>query len=299
MEENPTPVPYENRISYGAVFSEVENNYDEGFFDDKNVMVADTSIQQGLKKMEDELLTYRKSNLLNSKRQKKSLSTIILPILSKFNFGYGIGFTPLKDISSTPVLFYEKEQIEQLRKENSSGFPFLNFQVGYSINRHLSISYSESESLSKDNLFKTNQIGIAYKQPLNKMGSPLYLSFLISAGMLNTGKFINEINQDADFRFSDKNFGQSINVYLGSTAFNLMPMVELSRKKGLKTIFINSGYYFNVVDKPMIFIEKKGFFSTKKDAFPVVGNKIFIEEAGFKPQIIKPLTFTLGIKFEL
>jgi hypothetical protein len=299
MDKNASPIPHENRTSLGAVFSEVENNYDEDFFRNENIIVADESIRQDLKKMEDDILMYRKSNVSNSQKQSTNFSSILFSIVKKVEVGYGIGHTVMRDVSPTPTAYYQNRQIEQYQNSKNTDFSFLNFQIAYSLNKRLNIFYSQSENLSKGNLFKTKHIGISYKQPLNKIGNPFYLSSSIGLGVLNSGKFVNEINQNLNFEFDNKNFGQNINTYIGTREFTFMPVIELSRKKGLYSIYVNGSYYINLLDKSMIFIEQKGFLKNKKEAFSVTGNKIFIKESNFKPQLTRPLAFTIGVKVGL
>lgn len=299
MDKNASPIPHENRASLGSFFSEVENNFDEGFFSNENIIVADESIKQDLKKMEDDILGYRKLSLSNSQERRTSVSSILFSIFSKFEFSSGIGYTLIKDLSSTPLLYYQNNQIEQSQNNKNTGSSFLNFQIAYPLNKRLNIFYSQSENLSKENLFKTSYIGVSYKQLLNKMGNPFYLSSSIGLGALNSGKFVNELNQNSDFEINNKNLGRNVNAYIGTRAFAFVPMVELSRKKGLYTIFVNSSYYINVVDKSMIFIEQKGFLRNKKQYFSVIGNKIFIKESNYKPQLTKPIAFTIGVKVGL
>ncbi len=302
------PIPLEERILFGEVFTRRENN-DFNFFKEYSILEKDESL--------DSEINLINKKLENEKNKKKQLIKEFYKLIPKLEFGYEAGYFPISmQAQLLQINGWGEGNIPIEIEKYSPGFSRLfssYFYTGFKINKRWAINIGTHKNYDKKRLLRENEIGGSYTMVLKKIGRPL----LLRPGIYLSTSNINIRLEKTDFGEENYNWRigedvfniQNIGLEISSYFIKAKPSLNLSYSIRNR-IWLNLGVDFNLplkeksrliiksqnFDGALSELTEKGVYDLTNDFFAIKSDGEILENLPIKKR--KP-TFRLGIRFHL
>lgn len=295
------PIPFENQMQFGDIFTHTATSYEESFWNDYNIIKQDSSKVNSLIKQ----LNYESSKDFLEKKFENKLTTTdkLLQITRKINFELGFVFLDYSFPVQNTNLIVNGVSINN-ESIISSGLTLGYYSIlGYKPNNRLSINLKASESFNKNLFFKSYQFGVEYLFCLKKGGKQIFLLPGTGYSLTTSGAKIGEITLSEDITIEQKKIKKGeYTVYSGkknqAIAFDLKFKTSISKRLSFT---LGVDYFMPVrIDDHIIFKEDFGLFKKQavlplNNQFEYYENNTLVHTTAYSTQ---NFTIYSGIRFE-
>lgn len=273
-------LPFMERMGYTDIFSQLTNNFKTDFWDGTTTLVQDSSLkaqitpyitEQKRNQLLNDTLSLPQQNNPQGNLTYSSKGEKIIKFVTRLGFSYG---TQLLPYSIDPT---------QLSLTYNSGVNTLNFnaslesfrlplllsnEFSFRLNRRWQLFTSSVVDLSKKYEFKSRHVGLRYSMLLNQRGRPLLLRPEFSFGSHNFAWNFPTFKNEGEFIFDGSEIdAEQLRFLVGERVVSIKPSVSIEKKiGGLKSLFVNAGYYVPVNRENRLYLyDKSGFIFFRKE----------------------------------
>ncbi|AFK03331.1 hypothetical protein Emtol_2193 [Emticicia oligotrophica DSM 17448] len=302
--DNLTPIPFEARLDRKTVFAEINNNYDENFWENSTTIETDSLLKNQIKpfyKIDEANKINIPQNIVlkkDSDSYKTKLNNI-RKVAQKFSIGYAfniIRYEPIFDREF--MLSYKTQNFNNLHNTLKNPF-ILNVMttyLGFELNRKSSISINSRQNLLKENYFNSLNLEYNYLFLLKKIGNPLFFSVSIGISSQRTGYYLGSISTLGALTIGNTNLGNKSNVYIGENNLSSLLGFGLEYRKKRYKYFIEMQYFKEIYSEEKLFFKSKMGFLSHKNA----NTNNFSNEIIFNPNNlyngVRPIGILFGLK---
>jgi hypothetical protein len=278
-------LPFDDRMNYSDVFSQLQDNTSEDFWKDNITIVQDSSLQAQLvpyhsaEKIE-ELMRRDTSSISRNKLKKVDQLERMrraqkrIRFLTRIGFGIGTQFLPYLVSSGNFALSYSSANgpLNFNKSIENLGVPLLlTNEISFKLSNRWQLVTTQATDLSKQYNFDGRMVGIRYSMLLNLRGRPLML--LPSLGYNNHLFAISfpEFNNEGGLQFDNKEMGaRKLRFWAGEKVHSGWFALSLDKKlSGLKWLSFTVGYYAEIERKNTVFLREESGFSLFRKLYSV------------------------------
>lgn len=289
-------IPENEQFEYLDVFAERIPDYSKTYWEGYNIIEADSQFQK------NQLLQPSQAEVINVLQKTNHMGrTIKVKIRNRLSVKYGFTFSNTliqKGLYEIYIPEISQSFNKTLERINNLG---LNSSVGYYVNKYLSVKYTETSGLGKENKYNEQLLGVELKKKINQFGIPNFISvganFGLSTTLLKIGSFRNnEIVRWGGKELETKN----IDAFIGCKSLVFKPEISFYRHlKGMSTIYINFSSPISIPRNDIIqlkeasgFIREKATVKVSKIGHSILKDQLPLDQFGMKTSIF---VISLGI----
>ena len=296
------PIPLDTRLDRKTVFAEINNNYDENFWDNSTTIETDSLLKNQIKpfyKIDEANKINIPQSVVPKKDSYKTKLNNIRKVAQKFSVGYAFNIIRYKPIFDGEFMLSYKTQSFSNLRNNIEKNPFiLNIMttyIGFELNRKSSININSKQNLLKENYFKSLNLEYNYLFLLKKIGNPLFCNVSIGISSQRTGYYLGSINTLDALTIGNTNLGNKSNVYIGENNLSSLLGLGLEYRRKKYKYFIETQYFKEIYSKEKLFFKSKGSFLFRKDA----NTNNFSNKIVFNPDNVYSGVRPVGVIFGL
>lgn len=267
---NNSPIPYDEQINEGAVFSDYATNYNQSFWKDYNILYHDSLLSKSIKTQYSDTVS---EGILSKKynNQKKERNDKIIKVLSNFIFDIQLSVQKMIFPYNTLQTVYQPDN-NYFISGNMSVNPAVQYSlywgIGYYFTKRLSSTFASGLSFNK-NLNESVKFGFSYDFVMKNIGRKILLSLGVNYFYSNFGYFQGTYSTNSNFTISSKKINSDkINLFTGKNTQGLSPEFALKVKiKPRMQLFLSYNYSFPIKTNDYLYVkENSGFILTRKKA---------------------------------
>jgi hypothetical protein len=304
-------IPFNQRLGYTEVFSRLENNFAEDFWQGTTTLVPDSILQSQLtpyqsQEKRNELINYVSPEIKPSPKPIQSHK--ITRFISRFGFSVGTQFLPYAVNDSHFLLTYPSTSsaLSFEKTVNGVGVPLLlATDFSFRLNNRWRVFTSHAGGFSSQYDFKSRAFGVRYTLQLNRRGSPLMLRPSAEFGSQNFAINFPVFNNTEGIEFDGKHIEtEELRFQVGERMKYILPALSLEKKlSGLKWVYLSAGYYLILQKQNRLYLkDESGFFlfrSTRSEPLNGSGATVLINNQPMPDEVnwFKNLYINVGLRF--
>ncbi|QMW01219.1 carboxypeptidase-like regulatory domain-containing protein [Spirosoma foliorum] len=292
-DEQGTPVPYDKRLAYGAIFSDLTNEYDPEFWDKYTSLEADSAQKSQMAQFKAISQTQQAQQYVSSKTRRDKL----VAVLKKLSISYGIGVAQYAQQSPILTATYQHKSFEN-PTSFPSGHPILLFRTsyGFRLTNHVKLDVINFQSVLNNDYYKSIQAGFTYSLLVKKKGNPLFLYALGAFAWSQTGCLLTELTNSEGFVDPGKQLNTPVKVFYADRGWAGVGGFGFTFQKKRRDYFIESNYRFVLTNTPSIIFKESGNLFNKK-VITTPDQTDFQLNIANNTSIVQPVGITLGIRW--
>ncbi|GAB4055073.1 hypothetical protein GCM10028810_65830 [Spirosoma litoris] len=292
-DEQGTPVPYDKRLSYGAIFSDLTNEYDPAFWDKYTSLEADSAQKSQMAQFRAISQTQQTQQYAPGKTNRDKL----VAVLQRLSFSYGLGVAQYAQQSPIILATYQHKPLES-QMSFPSGHLILLFRTnyGFRLTNHFKVDVSNFQSTLSKDYYKSTQLGLTYSLLVKKKGNPLFLYALGAFAWSQTGYLLTEFTNSEGFVDPGKQLDTPVKVFYADRGWAGVGGLGFTFQKKRRDYFIESNYRFMLTNTPSMIFKESGKLFTKKVITTPDQTDFQLNVANNTP-IVQPVAITLGIRW--
>jgi CarboxypepD_reg-like domain len=273
-----TDIPFMQRLGYTEVFSRLQNNFTEDFWQGATTLLPDSILQSQLtplqtKEKRDELINYVAPVPTNKEKKSKSTSQSkkISRFISRLGFSYGVQMLPYSLNNSQLSLMYPSalSVLNFSKSINSLGLPLLfASEFSFRLNKRWKVFTNQSSDFSSQYDFDSRTFGIKYSMQLNRRGNPLLLRPSAEVGNHTFGIVFPTFKNTEGINYNGKQINdKKLRFLVGERVTSSRLALSLDKKmSGLRWLYLSAGYYAELKKQNRLFLNNEsGFFLFRKN----------------------------------
>ncbi len=273
-----TDIPFTQRLGYTEIFSRLQNNFTEDFWQGATTLLPDSILQSQLtplqtKEKRDELMNHIApvsiSKEKNSKLTAPSKKTV--RFIARLGFSYGVQMLPYSVNNSQLSLTYSSapSALNFNKSINGLGLPLLfASEISFRLNKRWKVFTNHSSDFSSQYNFDSRTLGIKYSMLLNRRGNPLLLRPSAEVGSHTFGIVFPTFQNTEGINYNGKQVeDKKLRFLVGERVTFSRIALSLDKKmSGLRWLYLSVGYYAELKKQNRLFLnDESGFFLFRKN----------------------------------
>lgn len=300
LKKKSKQVPFEKRLKYGELFTELESSEDVHFWDEYTTIEMDSALKMERIRMSGNETAKAINDDFEGIKSKKDLKIKIYNFTKRITIGFALNGAFFKSINQEPVLLnYNQNNGNTMKISNSSVILGSTVSFTYELNSYKQLRLDFTDGLFNSSIYKSRSIRFYQYFLIKKRGNPLFItaSFGLSNG--KSALRLGELSSGENVVINGKNLGKNPVFFLGDQHTNGQIGLGLEYRKKRLSYFGELNYTKNIHKRNILLLRnKKNIFFAKTMVTDYPSKVILISPENINTGV-SPTSMAIGIRMRL